>query len=157
MNKARREIAEAMPRVQLIIEVLDARIPFSSENPWWRVAGRHPHPGLEQSGSRGSQSDQSWMGISKEGVTAVAVNGLESKGESLGSSRAQSLARGPVQENRHNDDSRIPMSANHHHQHTRRPRGGQTGNKPAVTRSSSGSTSVTAFACWIPQGFCGRS
>jgi ribosome biogenesis GTPase A len=33
MNKARREIAEVMPKVDLIIEVLDARIPFSSENP----------------------------------------------------------------------------------------------------------------------------
>ena len=33
MNKARREIAKAMPKVSLIIEVLDARIPFSSENP----------------------------------------------------------------------------------------------------------------------------
>ena len=33
MNKARREIAKAMPKVDLIMEVLDARIPFSSENP----------------------------------------------------------------------------------------------------------------------------
>jgi ribosome biogenesis GTPase A len=33
MNKARREIGKAMPKVSLIIEVLDARIPFSSENP----------------------------------------------------------------------------------------------------------------------------
>lgn len=33
MNTARREIAEAMPKVDLVIEVLDARIPYSSENP----------------------------------------------------------------------------------------------------------------------------
>jgi ribosome biogenesis GTPase A len=33
MAKARREIAKAMPKIDLIIEVLDARIPFSSENP----------------------------------------------------------------------------------------------------------------------------
>lgn len=33
MHKARKEIAEAMPNVDLIIEVLDSRIPFSSENP----------------------------------------------------------------------------------------------------------------------------
>ncbi|MTI14875.1 ribosome biogenesis GTPase YlqF [Sansalvadorimonas verongulae] len=33
MHKARKEIREAMPQVDLIIEVLDARIPFSSENP----------------------------------------------------------------------------------------------------------------------------
>lgn len=33
MHKAQKEIAEAMPKVDVIIEVLDARIPFSSENP----------------------------------------------------------------------------------------------------------------------------
>lgn len=33
MHKARKEIEEAIPRVDVIIEVLDARIPFSSENP----------------------------------------------------------------------------------------------------------------------------
>ena len=33
MNKARRLIRETMPKVSLVIEVLDARIPYSSENP----------------------------------------------------------------------------------------------------------------------------
>jgi len=33
MNKARREIAKAMPKVDLVMEVLDARIPRSSSNP----------------------------------------------------------------------------------------------------------------------------
>ena len=33
MHKARKEIAEVMPHVDVIIEMLDARIPFSSENP----------------------------------------------------------------------------------------------------------------------------
>jgi len=33
MNKARREIGKAMGKTRLVIEVLDARIPFSSENP----------------------------------------------------------------------------------------------------------------------------
>lgn len=33
MNKARRIIKEAMSEVDLVIEVMDARIPFSSENP----------------------------------------------------------------------------------------------------------------------------
>ena len=33
MSTARREIRQAMPTVDLVIEVLDARIPFSSENP----------------------------------------------------------------------------------------------------------------------------
>lgn len=33
MHKARKNIAEAIPQVDLVIEVLDARIPYSSENP----------------------------------------------------------------------------------------------------------------------------
>ncbi len=33
MHKARKEIAEVMPHVDVIIEMLDARVPFSSENP----------------------------------------------------------------------------------------------------------------------------
>ncbi|MFA7553211.1 MAG: ribosome biogenesis GTPase YlqF [Spongiibacteraceae bacterium] len=33
MNKARKQIKEILPQIHLIIEVLDARIPFSSENP----------------------------------------------------------------------------------------------------------------------------
>ena len=33
MHKAQKEIKEVLPQVDLLIEVLDARIPFSSENP----------------------------------------------------------------------------------------------------------------------------
>ncbi|NKF50503.1 ribosome biogenesis GTPase YlqF [Shewanella sp. WXL01] len=33
MHKARKEIEKVMPQVDLVIEVLDARIPYSSENP----------------------------------------------------------------------------------------------------------------------------
>lgn len=36
MHKARKEIEEVIPRIDVIIEVLDARIPFSSENPMIR-------------------------------------------------------------------------------------------------------------------------
>lgn len=33
MNKARKKISEAMPEIDLVIEVLDARLPYSSTNP----------------------------------------------------------------------------------------------------------------------------
>lgn len=33
MHKAQKEIKELLPQVDLLIEVLDARIPYSSENP----------------------------------------------------------------------------------------------------------------------------
>ncbi|MCF6235580.1 MAG: ribosome biogenesis GTPase YlqF [Gammaproteobacteria bacterium] len=33
MHKARKKIVEAMPKIDIVIEVMDARLPFSSENP----------------------------------------------------------------------------------------------------------------------------
>ena len=33
MHKAQKDIRELLPQVDLLIEVLDARIPYSSENP----------------------------------------------------------------------------------------------------------------------------
>ena len=36
MNKARNEVKASLPKVDLLIEVLDARIPYSSENPMLR-------------------------------------------------------------------------------------------------------------------------
>ena len=33
MHKASKEIKQVLPKIDLIIEVLDARIPFSSQNP----------------------------------------------------------------------------------------------------------------------------
>lgn len=33
MNKARNEVKEIMPEMDIVIEVIDARIPYSSENP----------------------------------------------------------------------------------------------------------------------------
>jgi ribosome biogenesis GTPase A len=43
MHKAGKEIKQALPKVDLVIEVLDARIPFSSENPMLaRLRGNKP-------------------------------------------------------------------------------------------------------------------
>lgn len=41
MHKARKDIIEAMPNIDLVIEVLDARLPFSSENPVIAQVRRH--------------------------------------------------------------------------------------------------------------------
>ena len=41
MHKARKEIGKLMPSVDLLIEVLDARIPFSSSNPVVCSLGKH--------------------------------------------------------------------------------------------------------------------
>ncbi|MGJ7460965.1 ribosome biogenesis GTPase YlqF [Halomonas sp. MA07-2] len=41
MNKARRQITEALPEVDVVIEVLDARLPYSSANPMLALLTRH--------------------------------------------------------------------------------------------------------------------
>ncbi|XKH61017.1 ribosome biogenesis GTPase YlqF [Halomonas sediminis] len=41
MNKARRQIKEALPEIDVVIEVLDARLPYSSANPMLAVLTRH--------------------------------------------------------------------------------------------------------------------
>lgn len=41
MNKARREIGEALPEIDVVIEVLDARLPYSSANPMLAGLIRH--------------------------------------------------------------------------------------------------------------------
>ncbi|MCG6657347.1 ribosome biogenesis GTPase YlqF [Halomonas campisalis] len=41
MNKARRQIQEALPEIDVAIEVLDARLPYSSANPMLATLTRH--------------------------------------------------------------------------------------------------------------------
>lgn len=41
MNKARRQIKEALPEIDVVIEVLDARLPYSSANPMLAELTRH--------------------------------------------------------------------------------------------------------------------
>ncbi|MBL1266293.1 MAG: ribosome biogenesis GTPase YlqF [Halomonas sp.] len=41
MNKARRQIAEVLPEIDVVIEVLDARLPYSSANPMLAELTRH--------------------------------------------------------------------------------------------------------------------
>jgi ribosome biogenesis GTPase A len=83
MNKARREIAKAMPKVNLIIEVLDARIPFSSENPLVpQLRGNTPCiKVLNKSDMADPSVTEAWMHElqKEEGVTAVSLNGLQPK------------------------------------------------------------------------------
>ena len=83
MNKARREIAKAMPKVNLIIEVLDARIPFSSENPLVEgLRGDTPCiKVLNKADLADPEETDRWMAHfeRQEGVSAVALNGLEKK------------------------------------------------------------------------------
>lgn len=77
MHKARKEIKKIMPEVDLVIEVLDARIPFSSENPLV-PALRGATPAikiLNKSDLADPAVTQRWMRHLERtpGVTAVAL------------------------------------------------------------------------------------
>jgi len=78
MNKARRKITEAMPNIDLVIEVMDARIPFSSENPMVAELRKH-RPCiklLNKSDLADPKITQAWLEFfnHQQGVKAQAVS-----------------------------------------------------------------------------------
>ena len=81
MNKARRIIKESMSNVDLVIEVMDARIPFSSENPM--VAELRQHRPcikiLNKSDLADPTTTQLWLQHfeKEQGVKAQALSVLE--------------------------------------------------------------------------------
>jgi ribosome biogenesis GTPase A len=81
MNKARRIIKESMSDVDLVIEVMDARIPFSSENPM--VAELRQHRPcikiLNKSDLADSAITRTWLQYfeKEQGVKAQALSVLE--------------------------------------------------------------------------------
>lgn len=84
MHKARKEIKQIIPKVDLIIEVLDARIPFSSENPLVTEL-RKDKPCLKllnKSDLADPQITQQWLAHLEQerGVKAQAVS-CEEKGQ----------------------------------------------------------------------------
>lgn len=77
MHKARKEIAEIMPQVDVIIEIIDARIPFSSENPLVpQLRGETPVLKiLNKSDLADDKETQRWLShLEKErGIKAISV------------------------------------------------------------------------------------
>ena len=77
MNKARNEVKAALPKVDLLIEVLDARIPYSSENPMVREL-RGDKPALKvlaKSDLADPERTKEWLAWheQKDGVKAKAI------------------------------------------------------------------------------------
>lgn len=77
MHKARKEIEEVIPKIDVIIEVLDARIPFSSENPLIRHL-RKDKPVIKILNKRDladPQMTQLWLEYleKEQGVKAMAI------------------------------------------------------------------------------------
>ncbi|WOT06556.1 ribosome biogenesis GTPase YlqF [Shewanella youngdeokensis] len=81
MHKARKEIEEVMPQVDLVIEVLDARIPFSSENPMvQKLRGGKPCIKLlNKSDLADPETTQKWIEYleQEQGVKAMAITTLQ--------------------------------------------------------------------------------
>ncbi|GIU27048.1 ribosome biogenesis GTPase YlqF [Shewanella schlegeliana] len=81
MHKARKEIEEVMPQVDLVIEVLDARIPYSSENPMVQtLRGDKPCIKLlNKSDLADPETTQQWIEYleQEQGVKAMAITTLQ--------------------------------------------------------------------------------
>ncbi|WP_298769454.1 ribosome biogenesis GTPase YlqF [uncultured Shewanella sp.] len=81
MHKARKEIEEVMPQVDLVIEVLDARIPYSSENPMVQtLRGDRPCIKLlNKSDLADPETTQQWIEYleQEQGVKAMAITTLQ--------------------------------------------------------------------------------
>ncbi|RLV59638.1 ribosome biogenesis GTPase YlqF [Parashewanella curva] len=82
MHKARKEIEKVLPQVDLIIEVLDARIPYSSENPMiQQLRGDKPCIKLlNKSDLADPEVTAQWIGYleQEQGVKASAITTLQS-------------------------------------------------------------------------------
>lgn len=78
MHKANKEMAEVLPQVDVIIELLDARIPYSSENPLiQKMASNKPHIKLlNKSDLADPEVTKSWQQYFEENslVKTLAVN-----------------------------------------------------------------------------------
>ncbi|WP_027856518.1 ribosome biogenesis GTPase YlqF [Marinobacterium jannaschii] len=78
MHKARKEIAKVMDEIDVIIEVLDARLPQSSENPLVEQLrkGKPVIKLLNKSDLADPQRTQEWLDYfnSQEGITAISID-----------------------------------------------------------------------------------
>lgn len=83
MHKARKEIAEVMGEIDLVIEVLDARLPRSSENPLVNQMrkGKPVLKLLNKSDLADPQVTQRWLDYfnAQEGIQAIAMDQTQQK------------------------------------------------------------------------------
>ncbi len=83
MHKARKEIAEVMGEIDLVIEVLDARLPRSSENPLVNQLrkGKPVLKLLNKSDLADPQVTQRWLDYfnAQEGIQAIAMDQTQQK------------------------------------------------------------------------------
>lgn len=78
MNKARKQVKEIMPQVDVVIEVLDARLPYSSTNPMIeKLRGEKPYlKVLSKSDLADDAITQAWQAFFREqrNMDAIAIS-----------------------------------------------------------------------------------
>jgi len=83
MHKARKEIAQVMDEVDVVIEVLDARLPMSSENPLvGQLRGQKPVLKLlNKQDLADPERTREWLDYynAQEGITAIALDTQQKK------------------------------------------------------------------------------
>ncbi|MBR1858172.1 MAG: ribosome biogenesis GTPase YlqF [Selenomonadaceae bacterium] len=95
MKKAQRLIEENLKLVDIVIEVLDARIPFSSQNPMLKdiLNGKLRLFALAKSDLADKQSTTNWTKkFNDDGITAIAVDAVKGTGIKNLIAAAKSLA-----------------------------------------------------------------
>lgn len=83
MVKAKKQIKDSLKLVDAVIELLDARIPYSSQNPDIKsiVKNKPRIIGLNKSDLALESATRKWINyFKKEGINAVAVNSVSGKG-----------------------------------------------------------------------------
>ena len=83
MTRTRRKMQETMPLIDLVIELIDARIPMSSRNPELNTltAGKPRLVLLNKAGLADEQATARWVRfLTREGVTALAVDCKSGRG-----------------------------------------------------------------------------
>ncbi|MFC7685438.1 ribosome biogenesis GTPase YlqF [Ureibacillus sp. GCM10028918] len=83
MAKARREVSEKLKLVDIIFELIDARLPLSSRNPMIdQVINQKPRLLILNKADMADETETNkWVQyFAKQGHTAVAINSLEGKG-----------------------------------------------------------------------------
>ncbi|MFJ7730457.1 ribosome biogenesis GTPase YlqF [Lysinibacillus sp. NPDC097231] len=96
MAKARREVTEKLKLVDIIFELIDARLPLSSRNPMIdEVINQKPRLLiLNKSDMADEQETRKWVEyFAERGHKAVAINSLEGKGLQLVTKAAQEILK----------------------------------------------------------------
>lgn len=94
MAKARREVSEKLKLVDIIFELVDARLPLSSRNPMIdQVINQKPRLLILNKQDMADESEtRKWLAyFDKQGHKAVAINSLEGKGLQVVTKAAQEM------------------------------------------------------------------